>query len=343
MGSIVSDFPLELHHKGYQDPTEPRNNHSLARGDKGSFDRAPPPKARPLELTIWEYVSVKKVAVLTDSTCCLPQELLQSYDISLVPLLIVYENKSYRDGIDMSPGEVYKIMRRRENLPTTSTPSAGDFLDAYTRLSEKAETILCITLTGLQSKILDTALVAREMAKEAIPNTTIEVIDSRAVAGALGFIVLEAARIASEEGELVQAIDAAREMLGRVNFLAMLDTLFYLARTGRIGRAAAWAASLLDMKPIVEHSPSIGETTPLARPRTKAKAIEHMLKTMTERVGDSRVHVIVHHADELEEGERLKAAIGSRFNCAELHLTEFTPVMGVHAGPGVLAISFYAD
>lgn len=286
---------------------------------------------------------MKKVAILTDSTCCLPQELVEKYDICLVPLLIVYERKSYRDGIDMSPSEVYKIMRRRKNLPTTSVPSAGDFLDAYCQLSQKAQSILCITLTSLQSKTFSTALVAKEAAKGVIPNTAIEVIDSRAVAGALGFIVLEAARIASQDGELAQAIKAARSMIGRVNMIAMLDTLFYLARTGRIGRAAAWAGSLLNMKPIVEHSPSIGETTPLARPRTKPKAIEHMLEAMAERVGDSRVHVIVHHADELEEGEKLKAEIGSRFNCAELHLTEFTPVMGVHAGPGVLAISFYAD
>lgn len=286
---------------------------------------------------------MKKVAILADSTCCLPQELVEKYDICLVPLLIVYEGRSYRDGIDMSPSEVYKIMRRRKNLPTTSTPSAGDFLDAYRQLSHKAESILCITLTSLQSKIFDTALIAKEMAKGVIPDTAIEVIDSRAVAGALGFIVLEAAHTASQDRELAQAIKAAESMMGRVNFLAMLDTLFYLARTGRIGRAAAWAASLLNMKPIVEHSPSIGETTPLARPRTKPKAIKQMLETMAGRVGDSRVHVIVHHADELEEGEKLKAEIGSRFNCAELHLTEFTPAMGVHAGPGLLAVSFYAD
>ena len=286
---------------------------------------------------------MKKVAILTDSTCCLPRELVEKYDICLVPLLIVHDGKSYRDGIDMSLSEVYKIMRRRKNLPTTSVPSAGDFLDAYCQLSQKAESMLCITLTGLQSKTFDAALLAKEMAREAIPNTAIEVIDSRAVAGALGFIVLEAGRIASQQGELAQAIAAARSMMGRVNFLAMLDTVFYLARTGRIGRAAAWAGALLNMKPIVEHSPSIGETTPLARPSTKPKAIKYMLETMAQRVGDSRVHVIVHHADELEEGEKLKAEIGSRFNCAELHLTEFTPVMGVHAGPAVLAISFYAD
>lgn len=286
---------------------------------------------------------MKKVAVLTDSTCCLPGELVERYDICLAPLLIVYKGNSYRDGIDISPSEVYKIMRRRKDLPTTSTPSPGDFLDAYCQLSQKAESILCITLTGLQSKTFEAALIARENAREAIPDTTVEVIDSRAVAGALGFIVLEAARVASQGAELTRVASAARNMIGRVNFLAMVDTLFYLARTGRIARAAAWAGAILNMKPILEHSTSVGETTPVARPRTKAKAIERMLELMAERVGDSPVHVIVHHADELEEGERLKAEIGSRFSCAELYLTEFTPGMGVHAGPGILAISFYTD
>ena len=286
---------------------------------------------------------MKKVAILTDSTCCLPRELVVKYDICLVPILIIYEGKSYRDGIDMSPSKVYKIMRKRKNLPTTSTPSPGDFLDAYNRLSQKAESILCITVTGLQSKIFEAALLAKEMAKDTIPNTAIEVIDSRAVAGALGFIALEAARIASQGAELAQTVKTAQGMIGKVNFLAMLDTLFYLARTGRIARAAAWAGSLLSLKPILEHSPSIGETTPVERPRTKAKAIERIHQIMAQRIGDSRVHVMVHHADAFEEGEKLKAEIGSRFNCAELYLTEFTPGMGVHTGPGLLAVAFYVD
>ena len=168
-------------------------------------------------------------------------------------------------------------------------------------------------------------------------------MDSRAVGGALGFIVLEAARVASQGAELPQVVDAARNMMGKVGFLAMLDTLYFLARTGRIARAAAWAGSLLDMKPVVDHNPAVGETMPVARPRTRAKAIEVMLKLMAERVGNNTAHVIVHHADELEDGEKLKAEIGKRFRCTELYLTEFTPAMGIHAGPGVLAISFYAD
>ena len=286
---------------------------------------------------------MRKVAILTDSTCCLPPELVEQYDISVVPLEIVYEGKSYRDGIDMTPGEVYKIMRKRQNMPTTSTASAGDFLNAYRQLGQEAESILCITLTSLQSMTFDAASAAREIAEEELPNTAVEAFDSRAVSGALGFIVLEAARVASQGANLGQAVEAARNMMGKVNFLAMLDTLYYLARLGRIARAAAWAGSLLSMKPIVEHSPAIGETTPVARPRTRRKAVERMLEIMAQRMGDSKVHVMVHHADELEEAEKLAAEIKSRFNCVELHLTEFTPVMGVHTGPGLLAIAFYAD
>jgi DegV family protein with EDD domain len=286
---------------------------------------------------------VKKVAVITDSVCCLPVELVKKYDIRVVPIYVVYKGKSLRDGIDISPTEVYKIMRKRKDLPTTSTPPVGDFLDAYREASQKAESILCITLTSLQSKVFEAAMVAKEQAKEAVPNTTIEVMDSRAVGGALGFIVLEAARVASQGAELPEVADVARNMIGKVDHLAMLDTLYFLARTGRIAKAAAWAGSLLDMKPVVEHSPAVGETTPVARPRTRAKAVEVMLKLMAERVGNNTAHVIVHHADELEDGEKLKAEIGKRFRCAELYLTEFTPAMGIHAGPGVLAISFYAD
>jgi DegV family protein with EDD domain len=286
---------------------------------------------------------MRKVAVVADSVCCLPQEIVEKYDISIVPLEIIYEGKSYRDGIDITPNEVYKIMRRKENLPTTSTASVGDFLNAYRELSDKTENILCITLTSLQSKVYEAALAAREMAKEEMPKTPVEVFDSRSVAGALGFIVREAARKASQGAGLSETIQAAQKMMGKVNFLAVLDTLYYLARLGRIGRAVAWAGSLLDMKPILEHNPAVGETMPVARPRTKRKAVERMLKIMAERIGDSRVHVVVQHADEIGEAKKLAAEIESRFKCVEMSITEFAPVMGVHTGPGLLAIGFYTD
>jgi DegV family protein with EDD domain len=286
---------------------------------------------------------MRKVAVVADSTCSLTQEIIEKYDIHVVPMEIIYDSKSYRDGIDITPNEVYKIMRRRENLPTTSTASAGDFLNAFRQLSQKAESILCITLTSLQSKTFEAAVAAKEIAKEELPKTTVEVFDSRSVAAALGFIVREAARVAGEGGGMDEAIETAKKMMGKVNFLAMLDTLYYLARLGRIARASAWAGSLLDMKPILEHNPCVGETMPVARPRTTKKAIERMLQIMAERTGSSPVHVMVQHADELEAAKSLAVDIESRFNCVEMLITEFAPVMGVHTGPGLLAIGFYAD
>jgi len=286
---------------------------------------------------------VRKVAVVADSTCSLPPEIVKKYDIYVVPMIIIHAGKSYRDRIDITPNEIYKIMRKRENLPTTSTASVGDFLTAYHELSQKAESILCITLTGLQSKVYEAALAARGMAAEEIPETRIEVYDSRSVAAALGFIVREAARVASQGAELSEVLEAAQKMRDQVNFLAVLDTLYYLARLGRIAKAAAWAGSLLDMKPILEHNPAVGETMPVARPRTRKMAVERMLQIMAQRVGISRVHAMVQHADELAEAKALAAEIESRFNCAEMMITEFAPAMGVHTGPGLLAIGFYAE
>jgi DegV family protein with EDD domain len=284
---------------------------------------------------------MKKVGIVTDSTSCIPQELVDKHNICVVPLMIVINGQGYRDGIDITPGEVYKIMRRRENLPTTSTPSVGDFLGAFHKMGEQAQGLLCINVTSKQSKIYDTALVARGIAKEEMPATAIEVLDSQAASSALGLIVVEAARAAERGADLAQTMDVTRKMIQRVNYLAIVDNLYYLARTGRIGRAAAWAGTVLNIKPIVGHDTSVGLTIPVERPRTRTKAINRLLDLMSKRIGGSPVHVIVNHADEQEEGEKLKAEIASRFNCVELYLTEFTPGMGVHAGPGVLGAAFF--
>jgi DegV family protein with EDD domain len=286
---------------------------------------------------------MKEVAIVTDSTCCLPSELIQEYDIHVVPIVVIYKGRTYQDRVDISTSEIYKIMRAKKDLPSTSVPPPEDFLHAYQQLSQKAKSILCITVTSLQSGVFNMAFSAKEMAKEVIPDTVIEIIDSRAVAGSLGFVVLEAARLASQGAELGQVIEATRSIMNKVNFFGMLDTLYYLARTGRIARAAAWAGALLNIKPIVGHFPGIGETTPVARTKTRSKGIERMLEIMADRIGSSKAHVMVQHADESEEAERLKTTINERFDCAELYLTEFSSAMGVHCGPGLLAISFYSD
>ncbi len=286
---------------------------------------------------------MNKVAVVTDSTSCLPPEIVKEYDIQVVPLYILYQGKSYRDGVDMTAQEVYRIMRRKQDLPTTATAAVGDFLGAFREAAKKAESVLCIPLSGILSKTFEAASAAKNLAKEELPRTVIEVFDSRAVGGALGFIVAEAAKVAKAGGNLAAALEAAKKVMGKVRLYAMLDTLYYLARLGRIGRAAAWAGSLLDMKPILQHSPEHDEAMPVARPRTKRKGIECLLQLLRQRVGSLRLHINIHHADDLEEAQRLVEKVKSEFNCAEVYITEFTPLMGVHTGPGLLGFSFYAD
>lgn len=286
---------------------------------------------------------MQKVAILTDGTCCLPADIVREYGIAAVPIVVMHQGRSYRDGVDITPEQVYRIMRQRNDLPTTSTPSVGDFMQAFQRLSRTAESILCITLTSLQSQIFEVARLAREAALKELPDTPIEVLDSRSVAGALGLIVLEAAREAHRGSALAQVTETARKMMGRVRFVAMVDTLYYLARTGRVARAAAWAGSLLNMKPVLEHVPEVGETAPLARPRTKEKAIDVMLDYMASHVGTRKAHVTVNHADEPDEARKLVERVRAMFDCAEVHMADLTPGMGVHAGPGVLGIGFWAE
>lgn len=119
---------------------------------------------------------MKRVTVVTDSTCCLPPELIEEYHIQVVPIYVIHQGRSYRDRIDISPTEIYRIMRARKDLPTTSVPTPEDFLNAYQQVGQEAKSILCITVTSLQSGVFNMAFSAKQMAKETIPNAVIEVI-----------------------------------------------------------------------------------------------------------------------------------------------------------------------
>jgi DegV family protein with EDD domain len=186
------------------------------------------------------------------------------------------------------------------------------------------------------------AMQAKEMAKEELPNTSIEVIDCRSAAGALGLVTLAAARAAAAGQSLEEVIKVTKAMIPKVHMIGLVDTLVYLARGGRIPKFAAWAGDILKIKPILTLSQ--GRPAPLSAARTKSRGLERLLEIMQHRTGaNSPIHVIVLHANVLEEAEGLKQRIISEFNCAEIYVKDFTPVMGVHTGPGLLGVAFYAD
>ena len=271
--------------------------------------------------------------------------MVESHNIRVVPHSVIFGDRVYRDGIDLSPSNFYVLLERANELPTTSAPSPEAFLEAYCKVGQERKTIVCILVTsGFSSMALSSAIKAREMAGEVLPETTIEIIDSRTAVGAMGFIVSAAARAAAQGDDLAGVVKAAEEVKARVTLIGALDTLKYLAKGGRIGKAAYLASSLLNIKPIIEVPPSTGVVEPLERVRTKRRALRRMTAIMEERVDIKEpVHVSIDHAKVPHEAEWLREQVSSRFNCVELWINEWTPVAGVHCGPGVIGLSFYAE
>jgi len=280
-----------------------------------------------------------EVKIVADSSVCLPRELIEKYGILLVPEKIIFGNKIYRDGVDLYPYGFYTMLQQAKELPTTSAPSPEDFADAYQRAIKDADSIVCILVTsGFSSMGLKSALIARE----SFPKVPIEVIDSRTAVGAYGFVVLAAARAAAESKPLPEVVKAAEDMKARVNMIATLDTLKYLEKGGRMGKAACWAGSLLSIKPIIEVPTSSGVVEPLERVRTRRRALKRLLQIMKEKVNAEPVHVNIDHANVPDDADWLKTQVSSHFNCNEIYINDWAPVAGVHCGPGVIGLSFYA-
>jgi DegV family protein with EDD domain len=278
-----------------------------------------------------------KIAIVTDSVACVPTDLVEEYDIHVVPFHVLWDGDDFKDGVDLTPAEFYRLFGENKAYPTTSQPSLADFVRTYARLSETAEGIVSIhipaELTGVVS-------VAKTAAREAA-SVPVVVIDTGLATIAQGFVVLEAARAAASGATLDEVVAVAESMLPRVHFYATLDDLKHLHRGGRIGEAATLLGSKLRINPIL--SLENGKVRVFAVVRTRRTAVEKMLDMMWQHVGERPLHASVFHGDALTEAERIAEEIHGRFNCVEFYITEFTPVMGAHTGPGVLGLAFYAE
>ena len=282
-----------------------------------------------------------KVKIVVDSAICLPKELLEEHNIEVVPENFIFQNRAYKDGVDLDPQQLYTLLRQTPEIPTTSAPSPQDFTDAFQRVAKNASSIACILVTGGLSQA---GLQAAMIAKSNFSQCPIEILDSRISLGAYGFIVLAAARSASNGKPLLEVIKAAEDMKKRVSLICALDTLKYLAKGGRIGKVAHLMGTLLDVKPIIELSTSTGVLQPIQRVRSRQKALRRLLEIMEERTGTKKpLHVSIDHADVLTDANWLKDQILSSFNCTEIYVNTLAPVIGVHSGPSTIALSFYVD
>ena len=281
------------------------------------------------------------VAVVVDSGSCLPADLLCQWGITVAPHELTIDGQSFRDGIDIDPDEFYRRLKSDRGTFSTAAPRPHQFLEAFVQASKQAPNVLCLTLSSNFSLTYQSARAAAVLADSRLGGIRVEVIDSQAAAGASGLIALAAARWASKGYSMEQVITRVNRLIPRVNLLAFLDTLYYLGRSGRVGKLQAWTGTLLGIKPVTELR--LGEARVLEKPRSRAKAMNRLLELMGQRVGRLGVIVNVMAADSRQDAQLLLQRIESEFNCRETLLSEFTPVMGAHTGPGLLGVAFYVD
>jgi DegV family protein with EDD domain len=274
------------------------------------------------------------VAVVTDSTAYLPEDLVSDLGIDVVPLYVVLAGRSGREGCDIGPADVARAMAARGQSVSTSRPTTGDFVAAYRRtLDAGADRVVSIHLSAELSGTWDAARMAASQVGEHL----VTVVDSRSTAMGLGFAVLAAARAASSGADAEAVTEIARRTAGATRIFFVVDTLEHLRRGGRIGAAAAVLGSALAVKPVLHMLD--GRVVPLEKVRTSARALHRLVQRAVEEAGDGPVSVAVHHLAAAERAERLAAEMKERLpELQELHVSELGAAIGAHVGPGALGI-----
>ncbi len=281
-----------------------------------------------------------KVAVVTDSPACLTRELAEGHGIEIVPINFYAGGKMYRDGVDVTPSEAYDLFLADPESFKTSAASPDDCLNAYRKASRRAENIVFVTVSLKLSAVYRSAQEAIELARTELPGVNIKLVDSGLATPAEGFVALGAARAAEAGKDLEGVAGAAEEIKGRVGCFILLDTIRHVYRSGRVPKIASMAGSVLNIKPILTVA---GEVHFLTAVRSRRRGIERILEMMGGKVGRSPAHVSVFHAYAPEEAHKLKERVSAEFNCAELWLGEFSPVMGYACGTGTVGVAFYTD
>ncbi len=276
------------------------------------------------------------IKIVTDSTTDLPKELLDQHHIEVIPLTVLVDGVSYYDNVTITPEDFLVRMKASRELPKTSQPSVGVLAEAYDRLGANGDAILSIHMTSGMSGTYAAACSAAEMSA-----SRVEVVDSQMISQALGFQVLEAARMA-EAGESLESIVARLdELRSRTTLLVVVDTLENLIKGGRIGRAAGLIGTILNVKPIAMLED--GVYSPFAKVRTSSQIIEKLMHRMENDIRGRDVRGIgLSHADNLPLAMRLQKAI-ARLTDVPVSIRPATPVITTHTGPGAIGLMYYTE
>jgi DegV family protein with EDD domain len=269
--------------------------------------------------------------IVTDSAVDLPEEMFEQYGIERLPLLINFGTESLRSGIDIQAEEFYRrLMANRDNLPTTSQPSVGDFRDLYRRVSQTDKDIVSVHISsGLSGTINAAAQAAKEC-----PDLSITLIDTKTLSAAEGFQVIAAAQAIRRGWPLEKLKQRVQEVADQTDIFFTLDTLHYLQKGGRIGRVQAMAGSLLNLKPVITVDKGPGTYITVAKGRSMSKSVTLIADQVQEKMKDRPAWVHVLHTNSPDQAQALHELIQTRLPNARLTRGQIVPVLGVHTGPG---------
>ncbi|MCC2683310.1 MAG: domain protein DegV family [Paenibacillaceae bacterium] len=276
------------------------------------------------------------VRIVTDSTSDIPLFLRQSLNIEVVPLKVQFGDESYVDGVTIQPEQFYEKLAASASLPTTSQPSPVDFVDVYHKLADDTPgmQVVSIHLSSTFSGTYQSALLAKSMMKG---KADIHVIDSRSASYGCGAMAVAAARAAQAGKPLEQCVQAAHNIFEKMNIYFLVDTLDYLQKGGRIGKAASLIGSLLAIKPILTIDDE-GQVASVEKARGSKKAMARIVERLQDRFGDMPVNLVVAHANAQPSAEQFAEQLKSSLHVEEIMFTSLGPVIGAHVGPGTLAV-----
>jgi len=278
---------------------------------------------------------MSKVAVVTDSSPYIPDEIIKENHIHVVPLTVIWGEENFYDGVDITPVEFYQRLETAKVMPSTSQPSVADFEVLFRKLDQQGYDILAVLLSEDLSGTISSATQAKNM----LPEANIEIINSRTLAMALGFQVLAAARAANQGANLEDCKRLVLDILDNTGVIFVLDTLEFLHRGGRIGGAKRFVGTLLNVKPVLAIED--GLVVPLDSVRTQKKALERIVDLIEERTaGKKNIRLATLHADNPDTARFILDKALERIPAVEQVFSEVSPVIGTHAGPGAVGLAY---
>ena len=273
------------------------------------------------------------VKIVTDSTCDIPAKLAEEYGITVVPVTVRFGTTSFLDGVELTTDELYVRLTSGGDLPTTSQPSIGEFLEVYERVGQDADGIVSIHVSAKLSGTYNSAMQASDQAEGDCP---IDVVDTEQASMGIGLTVLAAAKAANEGANMDEVGALVDSAVQRSNCMALLGTLEFLQKGGRIGKAQALVGTLLRIHPMIVLSE--GEVLPLARPRTRRKGLQELKKACMQRGTLEALSVI--HSTVPDEAENLAAELsGVLPDGVEPIVARFGPALGTYVGPKAIGLA----